>query len=224
MHEPCDTMSFYDLLRQQVRSRLERARRADDCAKLLCGLHQVLEAQLHRLDRSHLDCAPGCGSCCRINVAVLMPEAGAVMEYLQRQLPPGERQELAERVAGLYRQVGGLDEAGRLQRQLACAFLDGQGNCRIYPVRPLMCRSVTSTDAAACVAALGVHDPDLAPPVVMHLEQKQFCDAAFLALADAVAELGLDDRSTTLTTAVHNLLRQPTILSDWLAGGPVPRA
>ena len=50
----------------------------------------------------------------------------------------------------------GYYEEERIMARQPCAFLDGSGSCSIYPVRPLLCRSITSTDADACREALSM--------------------------------------------------------------------
>jgi Fe-S-cluster containining protein len=214
--------AFFERLRQQLRPALERAGSAADCAELMTGLYACLESELQPLDRGSIACAPGCGSCCVVNVAVLLPEAVALVEHLRHRPLAGEA--LTRGVRELYGRIGGLDEQARLALQIPCAFLSDQGECLVYPVRPLLCRSVTSTDPAACRAALTAADPAEAPPVLMSLQQKALCESAFMALAETVRALGLDDHSTTLTTAVYHLLEQPELAQSWLAGAAVPRS
>lgn len=195
----------------------------EDCAAMMLALYRDLDRQLHGLDRSRVACAAGCASCCVVNVAVLMPEAIALVEHVRHALPAELSLALAQRVAAHHRQVRGLNEQQRLSLQAGCAFLSAQGNCLVYPLRPLMCRSVSSTDPASCRAALAAADPEAAPPVLMNLQQKQLCDDAFIHLAQTLATLGLDDRSTTLSTAVYHLLQQSGLAAAWLQGGQVPQ-
>lgn len=194
-----------------------------DCAEWMAALYRQLEEELQTLDRSRIACAPGCASCCVVEVAVLMPEAIALVRHLRQIETPAVGAAMKERVEALQRQIGGLNAQQRLQRQLSCAFLSAQGSCLVYPLRPLMCRSVTSTDPANCRAALTTAAAGEAPPVVMNLQQKQRCDRVFIALADAVRAQGLDDRSTSLNRAVYQLLQQPELAASWLQGGPVPQ-
>lgn len=194
-----------------------------DCAELMAALYRQLEQELQALDRSRIACAAGCASCCVVNVAVLMPEAIALVRYVRQIESSGPGAALSERVRGLYQKICGLSEQERLRLQLTCAFLSDQGRCLIYPLRPLMCRSVSSTDPASCRAALTAPHAAEAPSVVMNLLQKQLCDQAFIALADALRAQGLDDRSTSLNTAAYQLLHQPGLAAAWLQGGPVPQ-
>lgn len=201
---------------------LQLGMQPEECTAMMLTLYRDLDRQLHGLDRSRVACAAGCASCCVVNVAVLMPEAIALVEHVRNVLPAKFSQALVQRVGAHYRQVRGLNEQQRLSLQAGCAFLSAQGNCLVYALRPLMCRSVSSTDPASCRAALAAADPEAAPPVLMNLHQKQLCDAVFIELAQTMATLGLDDRSTTLGTAVYHLLQQPGLAAAWLQGGPVP--
>lgn len=204
-------------------ARWQRGMPEQDCAEWMAALYRQLEGELQALDRSRIACAPGCASCCVVQVAVLMPEAIALVRHLRQIASSAAGAAIKERVEALQRQIGGLNAQERLQRQLPCAFLSAQGSCLVYPLRPLMCRSVTSTDPANCRAALTATAAGEAPPVVMNLQQKQRCDRVFIALADAVRAQGLDDRSTSLNSAVYHLLQQPELASAWLQGGPVPQ-
>ncbi len=65
-----------------------------------------------------LVCGPGCSSCCQDNLTVLEIEAALI----------------AARAPRLLRE----EEPGPAG---GCAFLDGQGRCRIYPWRPYVCRT-----------------------------------------------------------------------------------
>ena len=83
-------------------------------------LYKKLEAYTQHLSNIHKDrlkCQKGCFSCCVDNLEVLGLEAA----YIQQKYP----QVLSE-------------EKGPLG---ACAFLDGEGACRVYFARPFICRT-----------------------------------------------------------------------------------
>jgi uncharacterized protein len=69
--------------------------------------------------QEHLTCKAGCASCCVDGLSVLPVEAAAIAAHAA-QVPTSAP---APRVAP------------------ACAFLDDNGWCRIYAVRPLLCRT-----------------------------------------------------------------------------------
>ncbi len=75
-------------------------------------------AQVHQRHGDAMECRAGCSDCCVAGLTVTLVEAAAIARHLL--------------AAG-----GGLaPHAGP-----GCAALDGAGQCRIYPARPLVCRS-----------------------------------------------------------------------------------
>ena len=95
-------------------------------------------------------CGPGCGNCCTLAVNTTLPEALAVSAGLDA----GQRGRLAAAVECILahaRQSGDTRRflAGYRQAVGPCPFLDDQGHCTIYPLRPLACRALLATRPAA---------------------------------------------------------------------------
>lgn len=63
-------------------------------------------------------CVKGCAECCMDGITVFEVEAGFIMRH-----------------------AGSVIETAEPHPEGACAFLDGQGACRIYPYRPYVCRT-----------------------------------------------------------------------------------
>ena len=212
-------------IRELAAPYLAEARGAAELAALMAALTRRAEEDLAlglpREGGEHIACAAGCGSCCVVNVAVLLPEAVAIANFLWERGEPALG-EVAGRLAELHQQVCWLDDDERILLRRPCAFLDAGGSCSIYPVRPLLCRSVTSTDPLRCREAIALEALGEAPPVLMNLFQKGIMNAAYRGLAEALVSRGLDGRGVKLTVAVHRLLTEPQCLPRFLAGGPVP--
>lgn len=181
---------------------------ADDAEKQLAR---------HPGDRTQIDCGPGCSGCCVVNVSTLLPEGFAIARFLTQQ---GEQtvSQAAERLEDLWRQVRGLDDDDRLFVQRSCAFLDDNGSCSIYPVRPLLCRSVTSTSAESCREALSGKLLGEEKAVLMHQFQQTLYEGLFSGVAAGVEKGGQDGRSYTLAGLVRYLLRHPEFEGEWLKG------
>jgi Fe-S-cluster containining protein len=84
-------------------------------------LHREVDREAEELSRLHaarLRCRWGCSRCCIDGITVFEIEA----------------EHIRDRHAGLL-------EAGRANREGACAFLDDHGACRIYESRPYVCRT-----------------------------------------------------------------------------------
>jgi hypothetical protein len=77
-------------------------------------------AERHGAD---MQCATGCSDCCHVRLTVTAAEAAAIRAHVTT-WPTEQRRNLAD--------VGAADH---------CAALDAAGRCRIYPARPLVCRS-----------------------------------------------------------------------------------
>lgn len=87
----------------------------------IAALHHAVDAAvapLESLHRERLQCRRGCAACCVDDITVFEVEAARIQEHHGDLLREGK--------AG---PVGG------------CAFLDEQGACRIYAVRPYVCRT-----------------------------------------------------------------------------------
>ncbi|SHI82454.1 Putative zinc-or iron-chelating domain-containing protein [Malonomonas rubra DSM 5091] len=175
------------------------------------------EIELHPSDRSHIDCGPGCSSCCVVSVSTLMPEGIAIASYLRGQ---GREclQQAAERLDRLWYEVRGLDDEERLYVRRSCAFLDEAGHCTIYPVRPLLCRSVSSTSAIACRDALAGKVLGEETPVLMHQFQQSLYESLFSGVAAGLQQCGLDERSFQLAGLIRYLLKTPQAEQEWLNG------
>lgn len=71
-----------------------------------------------RANASRLACRAGCADCCTDGLTVFSLEAEVIRRH-----------------------HADLLEHGRPHEPGACAFLDGEGNCRIYEHRPYVCRT-----------------------------------------------------------------------------------
>lgn len=79
--------------------------------------------EFHERYAAQLQCKKGCSSCCQPGLTVFSVERLAIRQWLE------ERPEL---VAKLKAQPA---------NPKACSFLDAEGACQIYPVRPIICRT-----------------------------------------------------------------------------------
>ncbi|HON39112.1 MAG: YkgJ family cysteine cluster protein [Pseudomonadota bacterium] len=73
---------------------------------------------LHRLHGDRLRCRKGCADCCIDGITVFEVEAHYILKHCSH-----------------------LFRAHSAHPSGACAFLDPEGSCRIYPFRPYVCRT-----------------------------------------------------------------------------------
>lgn len=216
-----DFTHFAQSLANQAAGRLRQARSPGDVAAALRTVTARVEADLNRHlgeESRHIACRAGCGTCCVVNVGVLFPEAMAICHYLEEQRSEAELADLTRRLDELFLETRWLDDEERIILRRPCVFLDDAGACTIYPVRPLLCRAVTSTDPHQCREALCAVVFGSEAPVLMNLFQKTLMETAFAGLAGGVEQAGLDARGLRLTAATRHLLADPGLGSAFLAG------
>lgn len=208
--ETFDFIDYHDKIRQSLNRALAAADTdAELClvmSDLLDQVEQDLSRHLTAQDREFVACAPGCGSCCMVNVAVLQPEAINIAHYLQQTRSAQELIDLKQRMKKMVTAISGLDEEERIALRCNCVFLSEQGRCTIYPVRPLLCRSITSTSAEACRDALTLQALGEQRPVMMNLFQKNLMNMAFQGLAGAMEHQGMNSQGLELTASTLALL------------------
>lgn len=221
-----DFEGFASALAEDLATVLSEEKTADGLGvameRAMAAAEAELAAHLDPEEGARIACKAGCGICCRVNVAVLFPEAMAIRDYVRRRFSADEMDRFRGRLADLYREVRWLDDEERLFLHRPCALLDEGGNCTIYPVRPLLCRSVTSTDPEDCRQALTLPALGESRQVLMNLFQKELMEAAFRGMGRALQAVGLDARGVTLTAALKHLSDRPQLAADYLQGGPVP--
>lgn len=164
------------------------------------------DLQQRAIDPSHIACGPGCGSCCVVNVNILEPEALAIAAYVASHFPENERQRLQVRLEHLHRATRWLDDEERMMARKACAFLDTEQSCSIHPVRPLLCRSLSSTDPGQCHEAIAMLALGEAPQIVCSLAQRSLYHQAYLGFATALERWGADNRSHRLAGLLSQYL------------------
>jgi Fe-S-cluster containining protein len=173
-------------------------------------------------EASHVACGPGCGACCVLNVSVLFPEAVAITRFLQRRCSTEEMDALRIKLQELHRKICWLDDEERLFLREPCAFLDNFGCCTIHAVRPLLCRSITSTDPHACQEAIAMVALQGAPSVEMDLFHKALFDTVYSEFGWVLECLGFDHRPMRLSSIVLKLLDQPEMVALFVSGEKVP--
>lgn len=169
-------------------------------------------------------CKAGCGWCCHQQVGVSVPEAVRIARHMET-LATDERAALAARVADVAAQTRGLDTAQRAGAHVACPFLGADGNCRIYAVRPLRCRSLYSIDVDFCIACYQDHDAmrdklrrGELKPVYLETPERIF-DSALAGILRALSKAAPKAMvSLELAGAVAALLEQPRLADRWVAG------
>lgn len=97
-------------------------------------------------------CAAGCSHCCSVWVGVLPTEAHRLVDHVRRNLPPVQRQAILDGIKLRAMVASSVPPEDYREEGLPCVFLDEAGQCSVYAIRPLVCRSFGSTDAGYCAS------------------------------------------------------------------------
>lgn len=198
-----DFESLYDVVRESY----------EVCGSLLAELE---------LDPP-LACKRGCIHCCHNQVSLTAPEALFLGFHLLETRSPQQLQELELRALALVERMRGKSrqEIGMERHLYPCLFLE-QGNCSIYPARPLVCRGWNSVSEAMCLESN--QSGDALAPIENHAIVRLLAESIQLGLLHGSSALGLEAGYLLLARATVLLLEgglEKNVLSctdDWLRG------
>ena len=163
-------------------------------------------------------CAAGCAHCCHLTVEASAPEIFLIAAYLKESLPAERLEAVKARVRTTAAAVRGLSPDARVRAAVPCALLVN-GQCSVYPVRPLGCRSWNSRDVRACAQVMQDGGGDLRP--VQDQRPGGIESGVRAGVAAALHTVGLPEDDThrcELNTALAIALDDPEALSGWLGG------
>lgn len=160
------------------------------------GMMRV-QAEVERLigehweqEREDIACCAGCSHCCIVNVSVLHAEAVVIESYLRDHLRQDELDDIVTYAKQLDISADGLTDDERIMLRKTCPLLGDSGRCRIYPVRPLLCRALTSLSAEDCRLAPVRITYGEDPRIMMHLGQKSLTETGYLVVAEHLESKG----------------------------------
>lgn len=170
-----------------------------------------------RQDRDAIACRAGCGHCCHVSVDVQAHEVFHAAEYIQTHFSPDALAGVIARTATRRADLAALSDSDRARFMRPCALL-AEGNCTIYPARPVACRAHHTSDASVCAAHIA--DPDISLDAVFIPPLRARLFAVMLGLDEAFETAGLDDRAYDFGAALHEALTNSLCHTLWLRGRP----
>ena len=153
MRSPLERLRQAQAIAQTTRQRAIERWQAAGLAGLLALQRELWtegdRAIAQSLANHPVACDRGCAWCCYLTVPVVGLEARAIADWLAT-LPDSQQQQFRQRLTTTADRLQAIDPAERLQQRIPCAFLQGDGSCGIYPVRPATCRSHHAARAIDC--------------------------------------------------------------------------
>ena len=164
-----------------------------------------------------LDCKPGCHFCCYNQPMVTPPEALLIGHHIEQTFTDQQTQTLNVKIKKILNKIVGkhLDEIFMMRHKLPCIFLE-ENMCLIYVVRPVVCRTCSSTSAAHCKtifqtrnhrARLRTYPQMYGILQNIHLRLIEFC-----------RKKGCQSDISRLSEAIENYLNHPNPIDAWFQG------
>ncbi len=163
-------------------------------------------------------CRAGCNYCCHLQVEISVPELLSLVSYVNENFSPEEMEALKARVHEAELQTRGMNSYERLFARVLCPLLS-DGQCSVYPARPLVCRGYNSYNWAICAQDLNY--PRSWRLIPHDSAQKNIYSDVLEGLSSGLKEEGLSSDFLELIAALHIALDQPDAGERWLAGEPV---
>ncbi|UOD35705.1 YkgJ family cysteine cluster protein [Deferribacteraceae bacterium V6Fe1] len=167
--------------------------------RLLSICDDIISENYNEFNLKEIDCKAGCGYCCILNIATLEPEIKNIINYVNKNFDKNKRIELKEKIQENYVMIFGLDDEERISIRRRCVFLDESASCGIYPVRPILCRSVTSISAESCKEVIAAASFGENVPIISNLYVKDIYVTLFNAVSKYVDEKDGEAKSRKLT-------------------------
>lgn len=97
-------------------------------------------------------CEPGCAFCCHTAVTVVSPEAFKIAQYLNDHYTDEVLADVGRRLDENAVLASSMTRDEYIARNIRCALLTEDGQCRAHAVRPIACAGFLSTSRAKCEA------------------------------------------------------------------------
>jgi Fe-S-cluster containining protein len=165
-----------------------------------------------------LDCKPGCHYCCYNLPMVTPPEALLIGHHVELTFTDQQIKKLNVKIKTILKKTTDKpsDEIFMMRHELPCVFLE-ESMCLIYAIRPVVCRTCSSTSAAHCKmifetrnhrARLRTYPQLYGILQTMHSRLTAFC-----------RENECQSDTLHLSKAINDYFKHPDAIDEWSRGG-----
>lgn len=173
---------------------------------LLSICENIIRKHYNEFNLKEIDCKAGCGYCCILNIATLEPEIKNIINYVNKYFDKNKRSKLKKKIRENYIVIVGLDDEERILVRKKCVFLDENASCSIYPVRPILCRSVTSINAESCKEAIAAASFGENILIISNLFIKSIYLTLFNIISKCISEKDGEAKSNNLTVWLNKYI------------------
>ncbi|MCH8922986.1 MAG: hypothetical protein IIA67_07545 [Planctomycetes bacterium] len=184
---------------------------------------EIAQGASYAMDRSPQkdcrECAAGCPGCCRVMVAVTVPEVLSAADYLRRNCQANLVGKIQQQATKTAAQTVDMNKNQYAEQQLPCAMLSADDCCMTYPARPIRCRGWCSLSVDRCNECFLTKAMDQTVPIDAHAYAVG--QGAADGLSAGITSAGLDGTFYELNSALARALDVPDAAEQWLRGEPV---
>ena len=162
-----------------------------------------------------LDCKPGCHYCCFNLPMVTPPEALLIGYHVEHNFTNQKKKETSDRINKVLERINGISpyEIAMMRHELPCIFLE-DGMCMVYLVRPVVCRTCTSTSAEHCKMIFDTRNHRARLRCYQKL--REIFHTVHSRLANHCLEMGCQSDPLPLAEATRDYFNHPEPIKAWL--------
>ncbi|NWH05183.1 YkgJ family cysteine cluster protein [Desulfobacter latus] len=213
--------AFKDILINQFREKIYNGFINDAIIPVLKDVMAYAHDIVNALERSNqspaVACGPGCSYCCHSQIDVLPIEALLIVSFIHKNFTQKQIFLLMEKIEQRLELIQGKSDSTlfSIKDTLPCIFLEN-GMCRIYQVRPFICRAWNSMDSSLCkkIFDSGTFDDEIESSSARNF----IFESARSLFADFGRQLKLETLPFEMTQAMFNCLKTIDPFSLWLSG------
>lgn len=182
---------------------------------ILGTVTSAIHDYIHQPNRPPIACTEGCNHCCRYMVAVSSAEAIAIYRAIITSWPLSTIEDLKNKIANRVLLTTGMNEKEYWDttHDVGCIFLNENGGCKIYPIRPRACSSLLVADVNPCRERSGM--------ISQHSIPKNMGVIGYIALSKELKKRGLQSGIYEFNSALHTLFQDSTAAERWTRGEEV---
>jgi Fe-S-cluster containining protein len=167
-----------------------------------------------------LECKPRCHYCCYNLPVVTPPEALLIGHHVDRAFTDQEKKAILNRIGKILKRIAGFSpyEVAMIRHELPCIFLE-EAMCMVYEVRPVVCRTCTSTDADHCKMIFESRNHRARLRCYQHI--RDIFETVHSQLIDSCRQLQCQADAIPLPDGIRGYFKHPSPIEAWLNGDVV---
>lgn len=167
-----------------------------------------------------LDCKAGCHFCCYNLPVVTPPEALLMGHHVAETFTVQAKKETFARINKIIDRIDGISpyEVAMMRHELPCIFLE-DALCMVYEVRPVVCRTCTSTSAEHCKTIFETRNHRARLRCYQYI--RKIFQTVQQDLINSCREMACQSDLVHIAEGIDDYFKHPRPIEAWLQGEAV---